>query len=347
MIELILFFVAFLATFAGIGAFRILSRDRGILDVPNGRSLHVAPTPRGAGLVFAVVILLLYYITSYAGTHSFSWGYLIGGVVLALISFFDDVYSVSFIIRFIVHSVAALTVIFDLGYVTSVYVPGAGLTFDLGGFGAAISFLWIVWMINAYNFMDGIDGLAGLQALLAGAGWLIFSIIAGLDSVYFLSGLVLMTSLGFLIHNWQPAKVFMGDVGSAFLGFTFAVLPILAARDNSADSKLIPVIGIAIVWFFIFDTSFTFLMRLLNGNRVWTAHRNHLYQRLVLSGWPHRVTAGLYGLFSFVVTVAALFYWAFRGNYEYLLLSLIITLSGLLIITVFGKNILTAKNKRC
>lgn len=106
--------------------------------------------------------------------------------------------------------------------------------------------------------MDGIDGLAGLQAILAGIGWFVFSIFLGIGGVYLFSGVLIFASLGFLIHNWRPAKVFMGDVGSAFLGFTFAAMPLIAAAEAPERLSLLPVAAVSFLWFFVFDTGFTF-----------------------------------------------------------------------------------------
>ena len=99
--------------------------------------------------------------------------------------------------------------------------------YSLGNWGYVITFFWIVWMVNSYNFMDGIDGLAGLQAVITGIGWLILCYICEMPALTIFSGIIAAASLGFLLHNWNPAAIFMGDVGSAFLGFTFAALPLL------------------------------------------------------------------------------------------------------------------------
>ena len=345
MIELLIFSISLLGSYVGVALFRILSAKRGMLDIPNDRSLHETPTPRGGGLVIVLVSLFLYYFISAYVTHQISWGYLIGALIVAGISLVDDLYSISSFVRFGIHTAAAFLVIGDLGYLNSLYIPGAGITLQIGAIGIALSFFWIVWMINAYNFMDGIDGIAGLQAVLAGTGWLIFAYIFGYDSIYLFAGVLLFASLGFLIHNWHPAKVFMGDVGSAFLGFTFAVLPMLAIGEKPENDAVFPVVAVSLLWFFIFDTVLTFFLRLLKGERVWTAHRGHLYQRLVLSGKSHGLVAALYGLLAAILAAAAIGFAAFRGSFEYLLLSSIIILTAALFLAVFGKNILTGRSK--
>ncbi|MEJ7846698.1 MAG: glycosyltransferase family 4 protein [Pyrinomonadaceae bacterium] len=345
MIELLIFSISLLGSYAGVALFRVFSSKRELFDIPNDRSLHETPTPRGGGLVIVLISLLLYCFISIWITGRISWGYVIGAILVAAISWCDDLYSISFIIRFGVHATAAFLVIGDLGYWNSLYVPVAGVTLQIGTIGMALSFFWIVWIINAYNFMDGIDGIAGLQAVLAGAGWLIFAYIFGYESIYLFAGVLLFAGLGFLIHNWHPAKVFMGDVGSAFLGFTFAVLPMLALGEKPENDAIIPIIAVSLLWFFIFDTVLTFFIRLLCGERVWTAHRRHLYQRLVLSGKSHGFAASLYGLLAATLGAAAIGFAVFRGTFELLLLSSIIITTAILLLAVFGKNILTSQSK--
>jgi UDP-N-acetylmuramyl pentapeptide phosphotransferase/UDP-N-acetylglucosamine-1-phosphate transferase len=180
-------------------------------------------------------------------------------------------------------------VIASLGSWKIVDLPVVG-EFQLGVLGVPLTFLWIVGLTNAFNFMDGIDGIAGGQALIAGFGWAMagWYVDDGLVSV---TGLLLAgSSLGFLGHNWPPARIFMGDVGSAFLGYTCAVLPVIAGRANP---RMI-VVGVLLVWPFVFDATLTMLRRLCRGENIFSAHRSHLYQRLVIVGFSHRFVSLLY-----------------------------------------------------
>jgi UDP-N-acetylmuramyl pentapeptide phosphotransferase/UDP-N-acetylglucosamine-1-phosphate transferase len=152
--------------------------------------------------------------------------------------------------------------------------------------------------------MDGIDGIAGGQAVLAGLGWAIIGTLIDLPFVGILGALLGAASLGFLFHNWPPALIFMGDVGSAFLGYSFACLAIIGA---SKDPPL-AIAGVLLVWPFVFDTIFTFFRRLKNRENVFSAHRSHLYQRLVISGYSHRTVTLLYlGLDALGMLLAVLF----------------------------------------
>jgi UDP-N-acetylmuramyl pentapeptide phosphotransferase/UDP-N-acetylglucosamine-1-phosphate transferase len=205
----------------------------------------------------------------------------------------------------LVHALSALIIILTLGYFQAIYVPFFG-KINFGLTGAVLMFLWIVWMTNAYNFMDGIDGIAGMQAVTAGIGWLAIGNLLGVSSTGFYGGIIAFSSLGFLIHNWQPAKIFMGDVGSAFLGYSFAVLPFLSFQEsveNTIDQTFLPIIAILLVWLFVFDTIFTFIRRIFRGEKVWEAHRGHIYQRLIIEGFSHRAVTVLYGLLSALIAL--------------------------------------------
>jgi len=294
---IIIYFTIFAAAFLGVKLFLRLNKKWNILDVPNERSSHTKPTPRGGGLVIVLVSLSAYTIYTNFFTQDFSWAYFGGAILIASISWLDDLYSIPTILRFIVHSIAALFIVIFLGDFQRVEIPVWGV-FEIGLYGKILTFLWIVWLTNAYNFMDGIDGLAGTQAVTAGIGWLIVGNIIGLETQSFYGGVIAISSLGFLIYNWQPAKIFMGDVGSAFLGYTFAVIPLLSNKENLINQSNLLMIGILLVWLFVFDTVFTLVRRLFRKEKIWMAHRGHLYQRLNLAGWSHVKVAILYFLIS-------------------------------------------------
>lgn len=294
-----------LATLFGVEVFRRWSMRRSLLDVPNERSSHTMPTPRGGGLIIVIVTLGSFAGWSFFGGGRFFYGYLGGAFLVALISWLDDLFSISFVWRFLIHSLAALIAIISMGYFEAVYVPFMP-TVNLGFTGCLLTFLWIVWLTNAYNFMDGIDGLAGIQAVTAGLGWLLVGKFFGAETVGFYGGALMFSSLGFLFKNWQPAKIFMGDVGSAFLGYTFAVMPLILLNEPqiTPESKLVLLpIAVLLVWLFVFDTLWTFTRRVMKKERVWEAHREHLYQRLIIKGLSHRFVAGIYGAISTLTVI--------------------------------------------
>ena len=312
----------FLITCLGVEIVRRWCLRREMVAVPNERSLHQIPIPQGGGLVIVIVCLGFYTIYTTLVWSNFSSSYFLGAVLIASVSWLDDLFSISFIWRFLVHSAAALLVIFGLGYFQEIYYP-LGSFVNVGIFGAVVSFFWIVWLTNAYNFMDGIDGLAGLQAVVAGVGWLVAGNILGVDGTGFLGGLLAFAGLGFLTQNWQPAKIFMGDVGSAFLGYSFAVLPLLAIKEKGELPGVLQIVAIVLVWLFLWDTVLTLFRRIVQGEKVWLAHRGHIYQRLVIKGFSHRYVAGLYGILSILNAAILLLWLYFKSGFGFILLIII------------------------
>jgi UDP-N-acetylmuramyl pentapeptide phosphotransferase/UDP-N-acetylglucosamine-1-phosphate transferase len=265
-----------------VAAIRRWAQRKAILDIPNDRSSHATAMPRGGGLAIVAVTLPVLFINF--GTWTFTQRAALAAVssLVAIVSGIDDVRGVPSAIRFIVHLTAAATIVLAFGPLP--------LPFVLDGASYAVAFvvtiLWIVGLTNAFNFMDGIDGIAGEQALISGIGFVIFATPV-VPSAGAIGAAIAGGALGFLLHNWQPARIFMGDVGSAFIGFLLASVTVAASRSE----PVLLLCSLLILWPFIFDTLFTFLRRLIHGEHVFSAHRSHLYQRLVQTGWSHRQTA--------------------------------------------------------
>ncbi|KXK11255.1 MAG: glycosyl transferase family 4 [Chloroflexi bacterium OLB14] len=234
--------------------------------------------------------------------------YIACGLVIAFLGWRDDVSSLSPKIRFIVQGLVAALSIYVLGYFKSVTIPLFG-ELQLGFVGIIITFFWILGLINAYNFMDGIDGMAGGVALAGACAWMFISSNMQNNFVFWISFAIAASSLGFLFHNWSPAKIFMGDVASTFLGYTFAVLPLLSA-DEGGDALML---GTLIMWTFIMDAGITFIRRAIKRENIFSAHRTHLYQRLVASGYKH---ASISLLYIFLTLLAGLLSYAWsRGQF--------------------------------
>ncbi|MFL6374789.1 MAG: glycosyltransferase family 4 protein [Pyrinomonadaceae bacterium] len=276
---------------------------------PNERSLHVDPVPYGGGLVIALICIAAYLPISYLVLNTFSWGYFAGAVLITLISYLDDINKLGSPLRLAVHSLAAILLILDLDTWHGITMLG-GL--QMGNWAYLLTFIWIVWMVNAYNFMDGIDGLAGLQSVIAGTGWLALGYLLNMPALYLLGGVIAASSLGFLLHNWPPARIFMGDVGSAFLGYTFAALPLLARHMAERAWDLLPIAAVLFVWFFVFDSVMTLFRRLRRGENIFMAHREHLFQRLVGSGYTHRSVTILYAVLASTLAASAIVSVAYR-----------------------------------
>jgi UDP-N-acetylmuramyl pentapeptide phosphotransferase/UDP-N-acetylglucosamine-1-phosphate transferase len=335
--EIVIFILVFTTTLSGVEMFRRWSLRRNLLDIPNERSSHQRPTPRGGGLIIVLVSLATYVFYTNSITNNFLWSYFLGAVLIASISWLDDLFSISFIWRFLTHSLAAVIVISDLGYFREIYIPYFEQT-NIGILGAFLTFFWIVWLTNAYNFMDGIDGIAAMQAVTAGIGWMVIGSILELNTASFYGGIIAFSSLGFLIHNWHPAKIFMGDVGSAFLGYTFAVIPLFVSKEKSNYASILPIISVLLVWFFIFDTILTFIRRSINKEKVWQAHRSHIYQRLVIAGHSHIKITNMFGILSIMNVIMIIISLKANQFWMILLPLIVISSTGLLIFSVLQEK---------
>ena len=293
MSPLILFLFLAILSYFGVDLIRQYAEKHHILDHPNERSSHKAPTPRGGGLALVILVLAIgLYFVIQAGVNRRAI-YLVCGAVIAGLGWCDDVRSLPPRLRFIVQSIVAAISIWWLGYFKVITIPVFG-ELPLGVLGIVITFLWIIGLTNAYNFMDGIDGMAGGVALSAGIGWMWLASNINNPFAFWVALAITAGSLGFLGHNWSPAKIFMGDVGSTFLGYSFAVLPLLSS-DQGGDALLL---GTLLVWTIIMDAGVTFIGRLIRRENVFAPHRSHLYQRLVRAGYKHETISSLYILLT-------------------------------------------------
>jgi Fuc2NAc and GlcNAc transferase len=325
--------IVFVLTYFGVWVFRRWSSRREIFDIPNERSSHTEPTLRGGGVIIVIICLFAFLILSIFSGQQIIWSYLIGALIVSIVSLFDDVKTISPFWRFLCHSLAAGMVIWQVQGFDKLLIPFYGIV-QTGFGGNVIAFLWIVWLINAYNFMDGIDGIAASQAVTAGIGWLLIGVLYNFDQIGLYGGVVAFSALGFLIHNWQPAKIFMGDVGSAFLGFTFAVFPLLNREriENPVLDGYLPWIAGFLVWFFVFDAVLTLIKRMLRGEKIWQAHREHLYQRLVIAGISHSTVTTIYTVCSGIITAGLIFALKNIKYFELIVFTIVIFESIILLI---------------
>jgi UDP-N-acetylmuramyl pentapeptide phosphotransferase/UDP-N-acetylglucosamine-1-phosphate transferase len=267
------------------------------LDVPNERSSHTRPVPRGGGvaIVLGFGIGLLAWLMSGNALSPRALGWLLGAALVAAVSFADDVRSLPAGPRLAVHALGALLL-------TLVGVQQRELPVLLA---LPLAFVWIALVTNIYNFMDGIDGLAASQAVIAGAALAIAGTVVGNPLVSIGGGLIAAASAGFLTQNLPPARLFMGDVGSTFLGFNFAGLSLLG--NLGVGGGRLPIeFGIVVLAPFVFDSVVTLARRIARGERWYAAHRSHFYQRLVSHGLSHALVTGLYAALAVVAAVAAL-----------------------------------------
>jgi UDP-GlcNAc:undecaprenyl-phosphate GlcNAc-1-phosphate transferase len=280
----------------------VMARYVRVMDVPNDRSSHSLPIPKSGGFafVFTFVIgsVIIYFVADVARIDDrYFWGYVISAVLLAIVSFVDDVTQKTFVVKVLTQMLCVGVVLASGVILRRLAIPYWGEV-ELGSVGYVLTFLWILGLTNAYNFMDGLDGLAAGVAVIA-AGFLCAIALEQKSAFVYISSYVLLAgAAGFLIFNFPPAKIFMGDIGSAFLGFTFATLAVIG---SSLDlGRLSFYIVPMLLFHFIFDTFFTFTRRLARGEKVLRAHRTHLYQLLNRTGYSHRAVS----LFHYAVSVA-------------------------------------------
>ena len=240
-----------------------------ILDHPNERSSHDSPTPRGGGLAVVPVALLVWMMWSGAQF----WVLLAGALALLVVSWADDRHHIPVSYRFALHGFAAAAALAVLP------VPDMGIPVLAVKTMAVVA---LVWFINLYNFMDGIDGITGVETVSIGAGIALVAALSGQGTEAMVPALILAgAALGFLIWNWHPAKIFLGDSGSVPLGLLLGgLLGWLAVRGQWSAALILP----AYYWA---DATITLGRRALAGEKIWQAHRKHFYQRAVRGGYSH------------------------------------------------------------
>lgn len=272
--------LALVASLIGTGITLNILKKKQILDLPNERSNHKTPTPRGGGIAIIGIIIPLWAYLDYKITSiDFTLPLLAPALALAILSFLDDIRSQRVIIRFGLQIVAVATSL------TYLYQQHDGLIFQgllplpLDALLAGIA--W-VWFINLYNFMDGIDSITGSESICISVGIILLAAFTPFSTApAYLAGILAASCLGFLWWNKHPAKIFMGDIGSIPLGFLLGYLLLQMAIEGYWVAALIfPA-------YYLADSSFTITKRLFQGKKIWEAHSEHFYQKAVRSGLAH------------------------------------------------------------
>jgi len=270
----------FIATWSGTRVVIDWLKRRDLLDHPNARSSHSAPTPRGGGLAMLAAILPALLVVSFsAQSPAMEWiGIILLCLVLAAVSWRDDSHGLSPLFRFSAHLIVVI-----IAALWTLAGPVPGLSMIPLPFQFALIVIGWVWFINLFNFMDGIDGMAGVETLSIGAGAVLIGTFKGApDAALILPGLILIAAaLAFLIWNWSPAAIFLGDVGSVTLGFLLGwLLIVIAAKGYLAAAIILPL-------YYLADASWTLVKRLIKREKIWHAHRQHFYQQAVARGISH------------------------------------------------------------
>lgn len=251
--------------------------SKAILDMPNERSSHSTPTPRGGGLAVSGLSIIIWGIYAAINGNNLLWIPILCSILLAAISWVDDLISLSAAKRLLLQLIATFCGYFWISQIGSV-------SQNLLPLWAEWIVFSVVWtgFVNFFNFMDGIDGISGVEASAIGFG--IF-VVLGFDFTFENDGILglymAVICLGFLILNWHPARIFLGDVGSVPLGYLLGGLLLnLAATGNWAAAIILPL-------YYFTDASLTLFKRLLRGEKIWQAHKEHYYQQATQKGYSH------------------------------------------------------------
>jgi len=283
-----------------------------IYDHPNERSNHTLPTPRGGGLIISLILAL------FAPFCGIPWYIMIGIAALAGISFLDDLRGLRVCTRLFVQCIVVSFSVIMLPHHLSLFQGWMPLILD-----RLVTIIAWLWFINLTNFMDGIDGITCMETISIAAGVLLLALIFGLPLTNY-SLVIIATALGFLLYNWHPAKIFMGDVGSIPLGFVLGWLLIkIAGQDHLAPALIIP-------GYYLADSTITITRRLLSGKKIWEAHSEHFYQQAVRSGMPHDKVVLKIAKFNVCLIFLAVLS-AFSASFTWLAVIAAIVLIGVLL----------------
>lgn len=266
--------VAMFATLGLTGYFRRYAVAKSLIDIPNARSSHSVPTPRGGGVAIVVVFLLILPLLSIRGVFPWStvWAFMGAGCVVAIVGFLDDHGHIAARWRLLGHFCAAAWALIWLGGLAPISMFGT--TFNLGWSGDVFAAVFLVWLLNLYNFMDGIDGIASVEAICVCVGASLLYWLANVGPFAWLPMSLAASVAGFLVWNFPPAKIFMGDAGSGFLGIVLGIFSIQAGWISSGlFYSWLVLLGV-----FIVDATFTLMRRVIRGDRIYEAHRSHAYQ---------------------------------------------------------------------
>jgi Fuc2NAc and GlcNAc transferase len=287
--------VIFILAFALTWCLRIYALKNNVIDVPNQRSSHSVPTPRGGGVAIVVAFLIGIIALSVIGTVTLTQmlSLATAGVVIAVVGFLDDHGHIAARWRLLMHFLAAAAGLFFLGQFPTIDL--FGFQFSVGIAGMIFGLVYLVWMLNLYNFMDGINGLASMEAIFfAFASCLVitFALPNAMETnLVAILALLGCAALGFIFWNFPKAKIFMGDAGSGFLGI---IIGLIVLHVSLMDSKLF-LAEICLLGVFIVDATTTLLRRLIGGKKVYEAHASHTYQILSRKYGSHKpVTIGAF-----------------------------------------------------
>ena len=297
------------------------------IDMPNERKVHTKPMPRLGGLAIFASFLLGYILYGQATTQMIS--ILIGGFILIIMGICDDIKSINAKYKFLVQVIAASVVVLY----GNIYLPqltAFNLTINFGFWGYPLAVLFIVSIINAINFIDGLDGLAaGTSSIFYLAVAVIAFFLNRLDGLDVTLCLIMLGAcLGFLVYNFNPASIFMGDTGSMFLGFMIAVIALLGYKATTLTTLIVPII---ILFLPILDTGFAILRRLLKGEKIDAPDKSHIHHQLLKLNKSVRKTVLIMYAFNILCAAISVFYALGDNNLAIILYIVLIVITLFLI----------------
>lgn len=279
MNNILLFFIVIFTSLLLTEFIRRYSLKKNFLDTPNERSSHSIATPRGGGLSIVLIFLAIIGFSDFL-PDDIVWALLGAGALVATVGFWDDQAHIAAKWRLLSHFIAAFWVLYWLGGIPEFHIFNYSI--NASWFGLALTSFLLVWLLNLFNFMDGIDGIAASEAIFVSSAGAYFFWLYGFEGLSITSVILTASTMGFLILNWPPAKIFMGDVGSGFLGLMIGVIAYASILEG--NSVLIWLILLAV---FLVDSGITLIRRILNGDKWYEAHCSHAYQHAARK-WGHK-----------------------------------------------------------
>lgn len=304
VLELVIaFIISSLTTLLVTPILIVISKRLNVIDRPNNRKIHSQAKPTLGGLaIFAGVLAGFLYLQPF---HEHMLAIIIGACIMLLTGLIDDLIDLKPLYKLIGQIASAIVVVSSGLIIDKMTIPFIG-TVSLGGLGVIMTILWIVAASNAINLIDGLDGLAAGVSAIGLSSVLVMAILDAQVIVIYLTIILIGSCLGFLYHNFYPSKIFMGDTGALFLGYSIAIVSMLGLFKNVAFfSSLVPMIVLAIP---IFDTIHAIIRRRMSNRSIASADKNHLHYELMKMGYSHRVSVLIIYAFSIFFGLMAIIF---------------------------------------
>ncbi len=277
------------------------------VDQPAERKVHTKPMPLLGGIAIFIAVIIALRIFTDLTEAPLLWIFL-GSIVIILLGFVDDIRPLSVKVKLLFQTIAAIIVVAGGITIDFINIPLTDTVIEFGNFSYIITVIWIVGITNALNLIDGLDGLAAGVASISLASIFVMALIMGNTDIMVVTLIILAATLGFLIHNFYPATIFLGDSGSLYLGFILATVSILGFKNIAFVSFIFPIAILAVP---IFDTLFAIVRRFRKGKKITSADRGHMHHCLLAMGFSHRQTvliiygvAALFGVAAILVSQA-------------------------------------------